>query len=278
MLSEKLKAWPFYVLPHHAISGLMYWLSRIELRPMKNLIIRVYTALIDVDMSEAVEEDRFAYASLNAFFTRSIKPECRPFADEPDLLCPVDGAVSQAGKIEDGRIFQAKGHSYTVEELLGDSATAAAYQGGRFATLYLSPRDYHRIHMPASGRCKLMRYIPGRLFSVAEHTVNQIPRLFARNERCVCLFDTDFGEMAMVLVGAINVSAIETVWHGLIEGKAITDTDYASDEVTLQRGEEMGRFNLGSTVIMLLPEGMCWDDAIRAGEPVRLGQALAREA
>ena len=276
---ERLKAWPFYFLQHHAISWLMYVLARIRFTPLKNLIIRSYTAIIDIDMSEAVVEERFAYASLNAFFTREIMPERRPFADEPDLLCPVDGAVSQAGTIHDDRIFQAKGHEYTLHELLaGDSHMVERFRGGRFATLYLSPRDYHRIHMPETGKLKTMRYVPGRLFSVATHTVNHIPRLFARNERVVCHFDTGFGDMAMILVGAINVSAIETVWHGLVKGRGVTEFDVAESNIELSRGEEMGRFNLGSTVIVLLPDGMEWDASIRAGEPVRLGQALARQA
>lgn len=271
---EKLKAYSFYLLPHHAISWLMLKLSRVRFTPLKNLIIRSYTGIIDVDMSEAANSDRFAYESLNAFFTRELKPGARPFADEPALLCPVDGAVSQAGPIDGNEIFQAKGHSYTLQQLLGSEEAAAPYMNGSFATLYLSPRDYHRIHMPHTGNCTLMRYIPGRLFSVATHTVNHIPGLFARNERCVCLFDTDFGDMAMVLVGAINVSAIETRWHGLVTGNGMTDRRY-DGEVQLQRGEEMGRFNLGSTVIVLLPQGMQWDESIVAGASVKLGQALA---
>jgi phosphatidylserine decarboxylase len=193
----------------------MYKLARIRWRPLKNFIIKTYTTLHPVKMEEAVIEDRYAYEHLNAFFTRALKPECRPFDDKKDSwLCPVDGSVSQAGKIEQGRIFQAKGQDYSLLELLGgDEAMATAFENGQFATLYLSPRDYHRIHMPVKATLKHMAYVPGRLFSVATHTVNVIPRLFARNERCVCFFDTEYGPMAMVLVGAINVSAI------LITGK-----------------------------------------------------------
>lgn len=274
---QKFKAWVFYVLPHHAISRLMFKLARVQSTPVKNLAITVYTKLNAVNMQDAVIEDKYAYDSLNAFFTRALKPESRPFhQDENTWLCPVDGAVSQAGHIIDGRIFQAKGHDYSLLELVGgDTQLAAQFHKGRFATLYLSPRDYHRIHMPADGRLKQMTYVPGRLFSVATHTVNHIPRLFARNERAVCVFETDQGPMAMILVGAINVSAIETVWHGLVNSKQLHTFDYDKEPVSLQRGDEMGRFNLGSTVIVLTSNNMEWDAAITPGNVVRLGQALA---
>ena len=229
-------------------------------------------------MEEAVIEDKYAYEHLNAFFTRALKPECRPFdKDEAAWLCPVDGAVSQSGQIEQGRIFQAKGIDYSLLELLGgDKERSMPFENGRFATLYLSPRDYHRIHMCITGTLTCMTYIPGRLFSVAEHTVNSIPRLFARNERCACFFDTEYGPMAMVLVGAINVSAIETVWHGLVtsSGKKINRIDYKDNKVTLKRGEEMGRFNLGSTVIVIGTEDLELDAMIQAGKEIKLGQRL----
>lgn len=213
-------------------------------------------------------------------FTRALKPECRPFAENPaDWLCPVDGSVSQAGNIKQGRIFQAKQHDYSLLELLGgDTEAVAPFENGRFATLYLSPRDYHRIHIPVSGELTHMAYVPGRLFSVATHTVKVIPRLFARNERCVCFFDTEYGPMVMVLVGAINVSAIETVWHGLVstdKGK-IRHIDYTAGEVKLERGAEMGRFNLGSTVIIIAPEQFEWDAAMQPGADIRLGQSLGQ--
>ncbi len=231
-MKQKILALIFYILPHHAISWLMFKASRIRLKPVKNFIIRTYTDLNPVKMHEAVEEDMFAYESLNAFFTRSLKPECRPFDEtENSWLCPVDGSVSQAQAIADGRIFQAKGQDYSLLELVGgDKELADVFNNGQFATLYLSPRDYHRIHMPTTGKLLHMQYIPGRLFSVASFVVNHIPRLFARNERCVCYFETEQGPMAMILVGAINVSAIETVWHGLItsEAKRIKCFDYSS--------------------------------------------------
>ena len=280
-MKEKILASLFYILPHHAISWIMFVGARIRWKPVKNLIIRIYTDLNPVNMHEAIEEDMFAYESLNAFFTRALKAECRPFdKDESNWLCPVDGSVSQAQAIRDGRIFQAKGHDYSLLELVGgDRELAEIFKDGQFATLYLSPRDYHRIHMPATGLLKHMQYIPGRLFSVAAYTVNNIPRLFARNERCVCYFETEQGPMAMILVGAINVSAIETVWHGLIssEAKKIKRFNYHDKEMMFERGEEMGRFNLGSTVIVLATDKMIIDEKMTAGAEIKLGQCLAKE-
>ena len=278
-MKEKILASLFYVLPHHAITWLMFKGARIQWPPLKNLIIKTYTDLNPVKMHEAIEEDMFAYESLNAFFTRALKPECRPFDNnENNWLCPVDGSVSQAQAIENGRVFQAKGHDYSLLELVGgDKNLEEIFNNGSFATLYLSPRDYHRIHMPTTGTLKHMQYIPGRLFSVATFIVNHIPRLFARNERCVCYFETEQGPMAMILVGAINVSAMETVWHGLItsEAKKIKRFEYNDKEITLQRGEEMGRFNLGSTVIVLMADKMQIDKQMFAEAEIKLGQSLA---
>ena len=278
-MKQKLLASIFYILPHHAISWLMFIGARIRWQPVKNLIIRIYTHLHPVKMHEAIEEDMFAYESLNAFFTRALKPECRPFDEnEKNWLCPVDGSVSQAQAIKEGRIFQAKGHDYSLLELVGgDTELEQIFKNGQFATLYLSPRDYHRIHMPTTGRLKHMQYVPGRLFSVAPFTVNHIPGLFARNERCICYFETQQGPMAMILVGAINVSAIETVWHGLITGKAkkVKRFDYSNENIALKRGEEMGRFNLGSTVIILATDQMKIDENMIAEAEIKLGQCLA---
>ncbi len=278
-MKQKLLAFLFYILPHHAITWLMFVGARIHWTPVKNAIIRIYTRLNPVKMHEAIEEDMFAYASLNAFFTRALKPECRPFdANEKNWLCPVDGSVSQAMAIKDGRVFQAKGHDYSLLELVGgDTELEQTFKNGQFATLYLSPRDYHRIHMPVTGKLKSMQYIPGRLFSVATFVVSHIPRLFARNERCVCYFETEQGPMAMILVGAINVSAMETVWHGLItsEAKKIRRFDYSNKNIVLERGDEMGRFNLGSTVIVLSTDKMKIDDSMVAEAEIKLGQCLA---
>ena len=279
-LSERLRSLPFYILPHHAISWGIYKLARIRWKPFKNLAIRVYTQLNTVNMDEAAITDKYAYPSLNAFFTRALKPGSRPLDnDSSNWVCPVDGKVSQAGAITEGRIFQAKGCDYSLRELLGgDAALAQSFKNGNFATLYLSPRDYHRIHMPVDAGLVSMRYIPGRLFSVAEYTVRAIPRLFARNERVVCHFENEGGALVMVLVGAINVSATETVWHGLVttDGGRQKQYDYASGEVSLARGDEMGRFNLGSTVILIATERFSLDQAIRAGMPVKMGQSIGR--
>ncbi len=278
---DYLKSTPFYFLPHHLISRILYYVARVRWTPFKNLSIRTYMAIKTVNMQEAEESNPLAYPTLNAFFTRALKADVRPKAEgEKTLLCPVDGTVSQARPIEQGRIFQAKGQEYSLLELVGGiESLAEPFANGLFATLYLSPCDYHRIHMPLTGKLTDMVYVPGRLFSVAPHTVNTVPRLFARNERVVCAFDTDMGPMIMVLVGAVNVSAIDTVWAGSVtppsKGK-ITHTTYAAGEVTLEKGAEMGRFNLGSTVVMLMPQGVELDKSIVHGATVRLHQALAR--
>ncbi len=277
--SDYLKSTPFYFLPHHFISRILFYVARVRWTPFKNFAIKTYMSIKTVNMSEAQEENPLNYATLNAFFTRALKEEVRPKAEgENTLLCPVDGTVSQAQKIEKGRIFQAKGQDYSLLELVGGiEKLAKPFENGHFATLYLSPCDYHRIHMPLTGKLTDMVYVPGRLFSVAPHTVKTVPRLFSRNERVVCAFDTDMGPMIMVLVGAVNVSAIDTVWAGAVtppsKGKII-HTEYADGEVTLQKGDEMGRFNLGSTVVMLMPENVQLDDSIVHDNTVRLYQAL----
>lgn len=241
-------------------------------------------------MTEAAHESPAHYESFNAFFTRELKPGLRPIASAAkDIASPVDGCVSQLGPIKDNQIFQAKGRDYSALDLLGGRLEdAAAFTDGQFATLYLSPRDYHRIHMPVTGTLQSMHYVPGRLFSVAPHTVRVVPRLFARNERVVALFDTDAGRLAMVLVGAINVAAIETVWAGLItppNSRKIVYRDYSpangnnptSDEtINLAKGEEMGRFNMGSTVILLMEKGMQWDTALAEGSVVRMGESIGQ--
>jgi phosphatidylserine decarboxylase len=277
---ERLRSLPFYILPHHAISWCIYKIARIRWQPFKNLAISLYTKLHAVNLEEAEISDKYSYESLNAFFTRALKPDSRPLdSDYENWICPVDGTVSQAGNIDNGRIFQAKGRDYTLLELLGgDKAQAAPFSNGKFATLYLSPRDYHRIHMPVDAELKSMTYIPGRLFSVAAYTVRAIPRLFARNERVVCSFETRYGPMVMVLVGAINVSATETVWHGLVTSNdgGIKKYNYPDGQVKLQRGDEMGRFNLGSTVILITPSDFELDENLTAGSAVYLGRRIGR--
>jgi phosphatidylserine decarboxylase len=232
-----------------------------------------------VNLAEAQHPEPSSYKTFNDFFTRALKPELRPIAEGSTLLVsPVDGRISQMGKIEQGQIFQAKGHTYSAIELLGgDSERAAPFMQGEFMTIYLSPRDYHRIHMPLDGDLIEQVYIPGRLFSVAGHTVRTIPNLFARNERVVALFNTPLGKIAMVLVGAINVAAIETVWSGLVTPPpqgAIKRETFAN--VSLEKGQEMGRFNMGSTVILLLEhKQLQWHPQLAADISLRLGQALA---
>ncbi|MBK1673802.1 phosphatidylserine decarboxylase [Ectothiorhodospira shaposhnikovii] len=276
-----LKALPLYLLPHHGISRLVYRLSRWETRH-KDPVARWFIRRYGLDMSEAVESDPGRYASFNDLFTRALKPGARPLDPAPDtLISPADSRVSQLGRIRDGQLIQAKGHTYSATALLGgDADLAAPFANGHFITLYLPPRDYHRIHMPWNGSLRESVYVPGRLFSVAPFTVKTVPGLFARNERLACLFETDFGPMAMVLVGAINVASIETVWAGEVTPRtprAPCRWDHRDDPTTLARGEEMGRFNLGSTVILLLPEQVSgWLPELVPGQAVRMGQALAR--
>ncbi|WP_298610586.1 archaetidylserine decarboxylase [uncultured Thiothrix sp.] len=276
-LSDYLKAWPLYPLPHHAISRLVYRLTRIESN-WTQPAIRQFIKAFKVDMSEAEQTNPQAYTTFNAFFTRSLKPELRPIASGARVLAsPVDGKISQVDTIRSGRIFQAKGFDYSVVELLGgDTARAAPFLNGQFTTIYLSPRDYHRIHMPLAGQLMEQVYIPGRLFSVAGHTVRTIPRLFARNERVAAIFETEFGKMALVLVGAINVAAIETVWAGLITppNQSVVRVDQYAN-VNLAKGVEMGRFNMGSTVIVLLEKGdWNWGET-QADQGVKMGMQLA---
>jgi phosphatidylserine decarboxylase len=230
-------------------------------------------------MSEAVQPDPAAYPTFNAFFTRSLRPDARPVAaGDKDLACPVDGAVSQIGSIEGGRVFQAKGQGFTTVELLGGDAAASRFEDGQFTTLYLSPRDYHRIHMPVDGKLTRMLHVPGRLFSVNPPTTRAVPRLFARNERVACLFDTPAGPMALVMVGALNVASIETVWAGEVtppQRPRVQAWDYAG-EVQLTKGAEVGRFNMGSTVILLFAKDRIrWEEGYGPGSPVRMGRKLA---
>ena len=270
-----------YVLPHRLLSSLARRLAYSTSPGTKQWLIDTVTRKFDVDLSEAAESDPRAYPSFNAFFTRALKPGARVADPDPRaLLMPADGHISQCGAIEDGRIFQAKGQSFTAAELLGDAAAAEPFRNGLFATVYLSPRDYHRVHMPWTGTLRETVHVPGRLFSVGTDAVANVPRLFARNERLVCHFDTDFGPMVSVMVGALLVSGVETVWSGEEippYGTAITRKDYRGKGITLERFAEMARFNYGSTVIVLLPPGVATlSPELRAESPVRLGQALAK--
>lgn len=272
-----------YLLPHRFLSTLARALTRSRWVPLKNALITAVARRFGVDWAEAESAELAHYPHFNAFFTRALKPGARPPDPDPqNLLLPADGRVSQLGDIREGRLFQAKGFDFSAEELLGSAAAAQPYRDGLFATLYLSPRDYHRVHLPWTGTLIETRHVPGRLFSVSPGTVAAVPRLFARNERLVCRFATDFGEMSLVMVGALLVSGVETVWDGVAippYSRRIVEHDYRHriPAITLQRGAEMARFNYGSTVIVLLPPGVArLDPALAPGSAVRLGQALAR--
>ena len=269
-----------YVLPHRLLSSLARSLAYSTRPGTKQWLIDTVTRKFGVDLSEAAESDPTAYPSFNAFFTRALKPGARVAdADPRALLMPADGRISQCGDIVDGRIFQAKGQSFTAAELLGSEADAAPFADGSYATVYLSPRDYHRVHMPWTGTLRETVHVPGRLFSVGTDAVASVPRLFARNERLVCHFDTDFGPMVSVMVGALLVSGVETVWSGVeipAYGDRITRKDYRGKGIVLERFAEMARFNYGSTVIVLLPKGVAaLDPALKGESPVRLGERLA---
>lgn len=277
---DYLKSLSIYPLPQHAVSRLTYKLTRIESPWFKNRFIRWFAEQYQIDWSEALYQNPEDFIHFNAFFTRELRDGARPIAgDEFTIVSPADGRISQIGDIDQDAVFQAKGHSFSVTELLGgDTARARDFQNGRFVTVYLSPRDYHRVHMPLTGTLRETVYVPGRLFSVAPHTTRTIARLFARNERLVSIFDTNAGPMAMVLVGAINVAAIETVWAGLVtppHRSKIEVSDLRSRAIELQRGAEMGRFNMGSTVILLFgKDRMNWTDGLQAEQVLRMGQQL----
>lgn len=272
-----------YLLPQHWLSRAAGWLADSQVSWIKTPFISWFAKKYRVDMREAQQESLYAYPSFNAFFTRALKPDARPIdGSEKDIVSPADGAISQLGEIEDGRIFQAKGKDFSLIELLGgDSQRAKPFMGGEFATIYLSPKDYHRVHMPVTGRLKEMVYVPGKLFSVNQATAEGVPELFARNERVVCLFDTEFGPMAMVLVGAMIVASIETTWAGTVTPpmrrlKSWSYDDAALAPITLEKGEEMGRFKLGSTVILCFgQDAIDWEEALEAGSPVKMGEKIA---
>jgi len=269
-----------YALPHRALSSLARRLAYSQHPRLSAWLIDTVTRRFGVDLSEAEQPDPRSYQSFNAFFTRGLRNGVRaPDADTRALLMPADGRISQCGRIEGGRIFQAKGQSFTAAELLADDAAAEPYADGVFATVYLSPKDYHRVHMPWTGKLLETVHVPGRLFSVGPAAVRIVPRLFARNERLVCHFATDFGPMAVVMVGALLVSGVETVWSGIEiprYGDAVTVKDYRGSDITLERFAEMARFNYGSTVIVLLPDGVAQlAPGLAAESPVRLGERLA---
>lgn len=280
-LIERLLAGFQVILPQHFLSRIVYALMRCEITWVKNLLITMISKLAGIDPDEAASPDKNDYASFNAWFTRALKPGVRTFETAPDaLLSPCDGRISETGDLRDNQILQAKGKMFSLQDLLANDDVCTRLLGGYFSTIYLSPKDYHRIHMPIAGELKRMIHVPGRLFSVAPYTARQIDRLFARNERVICIFETDIGPLVMVLVGAMLVSSTETVWAGEItpnKNRKVTVVDYAKGQVSLDKGEELGRFNMGSTVVMLLPAGTVENLAgNEAGDPVRVGQRLAQ--
>ena len=279
-LWDKLVTLPQYIIPQHLFSLVMYRATRCEVVWFKNLIISTIIKQYRVNMAEAAEMDLDYYSSFNTFFTRLLRNDVRPIS-ESDIVSPVDGVVSQVGPVTSGQIVQAKGQEYSVLALLGgDDALTSEFVGGQFATIYLSPKDYHRIHMPATGILRKMRYIPGKLFSVSPRTARAVPDLFARNERVAVTFDTDFGPIVMVLVGAIFVGSMETIWAGQITpnyGKVIQQWTYDGEQaITIEKGQEMGRFNMGSTVVMLVGKDVAlFNDQVEAEATIQLGNAMS---
>lgn len=273
--------WIQYLLPQHGVSRSVLWATRVRSPWFKNALIRGFLKLFPVEMGEAAQSDPYGYATFNEFFTRALRSDVRPIAPGAhDIACPVDGRVSECGAIEGESLLQAKGRRYTLAELLAGQPWAARFAGGSFATIYLAPFNYHRIHMPVEGRLLDTVYVPGRLFSVNDATAQRVPRLFARNERVLTLFDGGFGAFAVILVGALNVGSIGTVWAGDVTPAARRIiTRIPSPDMDLAKGTELGRFNMGSTVILLFEAGRAaWHPALRAGSVVRLGQSLGRLA
>ena len=279
-LWDKLVTLPQYIIPQHVFSLVMYRATRCEVVWFKNLIISTIIKQYRVNMAEAAEMNLDYYSSFNTFFTRLLRNDVRPIS-ESDIVSPVDGVVSQVGPVTSGQIVQAKGQEYSVLALLGgDDALTSEFVGGQFATIYLSPKDYHRIHMPATGILRKMRYIPGKLFSVSPRTARAVPDLFARNERVAVTFDTDFGPIVMVLVGAIFVGSMETIWAGQITpnyGKVIQQWTYDGEQaITIEKGQEMGRFNMGSTVVMLVGKDVAlFNEQVEVEATIQLGNAMS---
>lgn len=281
-LADRLFAWPQYLLPQHLLSRLLGAVARCGWRPLKDPLIRAFARRYDVDLDEARFRSAGAYPDFRSFFTRELRPGARPVAAGPGAVAsPVDGRVFQVGTAGPSEPLRAKGGRFDLVRLLGGSAAAAEpFLGGSFATLYLSPRDYHRIHLPLAGTLREMTLVPGRLFSVNARTARVVPDLFARNERVVTRFDTEVGPLALVMVGALVVGSVETPWHGVVtppRGSRVATWSYPEGQVVLARGQEVGRFHVGSTVIVLFgPDRVRWAEGLVPGAPVRMGQAIGR--
>ncbi len=279
-MSDRLAVLPQYLIPKQALTVLAGKLASAQAGSLTTSVIRWFVGRYKVNMAEAANPDIASYPSFNEFFTRPLQAGARPLADA-DFLCPVDGAISQFGPIERDQIFQAKGHSYSTTALVGgDRDLAARFENGSFATLYLSPRDYHRIHMPCDGRLTRMIYVPGALFSVNPTTARGVPGLFARNERVVCVFDTANGPFVLTLVGATIVGSMATVWHGVVNPPrpgVVREWRYDEQNVVLRKGEEMGRFLLGSTVVMLFPKNaLAFNPEWAPTRAIRMGEAMGQ--
>lgn len=279
-VSDFLAVLPQYLLPKQALTQLAGWFANWSGGELTTKVIRWFVARYQVNMAEAANPEISSYKTFNEFFTRPLKAGARPLV-AADFICPVDGAISQFGLIKQDQLFQAKGHYYSTTALVGgDAELAAQFANGSFATIYLSPRDYHRIHMPCDGRLIRMIYVPGDLFSVNPTTARGVPGLFARNERVVCVFESVFGPFVLTLVGATIVGSMATVWHGTVNPPrtgVIADIRYDDQNITLKKGEEMGRFMLGSTVVMLFPKDtLSFNPAWQAASPVKMGEAMSR--
>ncbi len=279
-MSDRLAVLPQYLIPKQALTVLAGKLASAQAGSLTTSVIRWFVGRYKVNMAEAANPDIASYPSFNEFFTRPLQAGARPLADA-DFLCPVDGAISQFGPIERDQIFQAKGHSYSTTALVGgDRDLAARFENGSFATLYLSPRDYHRIHMPCDGKLTRMIYVPGALFSVNPTTARDVPGLFARNERVVCVFDTANGPFVLTLVGATIVGSMATVWHGVVNPPrpgVVREWRYDEQNVVLRKGEEMGRFLLGSTVVMLFPKNaLAFNPEWAPTRAIRMGEAMGQ--
>lgn len=279
---DYIKVLPQYCLPKHGLSHIVYKLTRIKFKPWKNFLINSFIKLYNVDMKHAIWPNANDYSSFNTFFTRELQPDVRKWHLDPqNILSPVDGTISQIGEINTNKIFQAKGKQFTLESLLANDLEATKhFMNGTFATLYLSPRDYHRIHMPVTGKLIKSTFVPGNLFAVNNPTTRVIDELFARNERFISIFETEIGLVAQIMVGALFVGSMETVWLGQItpiKKREISIHDYREDEIILKQGDEFGHFNMGSTVILLFEKDkMKWLEEMKTGGEIQVGQILGK--
>lgn len=265
-----------YLLPHHLLSRLVARLAEARFPWFKNLLIRLFIKQYNVDLSETHHQELESYASFNEFFTRALRHGARPISGAPgSIVSPADGSISEFGQIKQGQLIQAKNKLFSAEELVGNTAIAKHFYDGKFITVYLAPRDYHRVHMPVSGKLIQSLYIPGRLFSVNKRTTDHVPNLFANNERLVCLFDSQLGPFVVVLVGAMLVAGIETTWQAYYKPGQLCFINHQTDQLLFEKGDELGRFKFGSTVIMLFPERVALEPDLATATSVKMGELIA---